>query len=114
VTVRISLFPPYPLSSLNQSFLPNSQADIKISVSTISSDVSTLTNDVTSYTGASNQSLAIVSTFNSLDGSLKSATTDADDSYAFNEADSESIAHAITTLTPHVITLLVDLAGKVS
>ena len=34
--------------------------------------------------------------------------------FAFDEVDSESIAHAITTLTPHVITLLVDLAGKVS
>jgi hypothetical protein len=83
-------------------------------VSAISSSVSTLTSYVNSYTGLRDQNHAIVSTVKSLKVSLKTATTDADSSYDFSEADSKSIANAITALTPNVITLLIDLMNKVS
>jgi hypothetical protein len=88
-------------------------ATVLSDISTISSDVSTLTSEVSSYNGSSSQSLAIVSEIECLENSLETATNDTASSAAFSEADSESIANAISALTSNVITLLEDLDAKV-
>ena len=83
-------------------------------IATISGNVSTLTGEINSYSDSFTQSLALVNEVDSLSNSLKTATTDTSSSTAFSEADSESIANAISSLTPNIITLLSDLDAKVS
>jgi hypothetical protein len=99
---------------LGKTFKVSFFADMKAPVSTISGNVSTLTTSINAYTGSANQSLALTSGFSSLDASFKTAKRHADRSYPFNEADSENIANAITSLTPAIITLLSGLDSLVS
>jgi hypothetical protein len=82
-------------------------------ISSISDALSTLTGQVSSYNGTTLQTAAIVSSAKGLDGILQTAASDATACAAFEEADSESIANAISSVTPSFIALLSELDAAV-
>lgn len=88
-------------------------ATVLSDISTISNAVATLDSEVNSYTGSSDQAMAVISSINSLENTLQTATSDTTSSSPFSESDSESIANAISSLTPNIVTLVSDLDAKV-
>lgn len=81
-------------------------------ISAISGDVSTLNSEVNAYNGTT--STTLVSHFEYLVNSLKTATVDTSSSAPFTETESESISNAISALSSSAISLLQDLDAKVS
>ncbi len=88
-------------------------AKVLTDVSSISTIVDSLTTAATSYTGSLTQTLALASTVSDLKTALSTATTDAEASAAFTEAESGSVANALGELTPKIVGVLDALGTKV-
>ncbi|KUL86490.1 hypothetical protein ZTR_04259 [Talaromyces verruculosus] len=81
---------------------------------TVYSKVQTLDSDITSWNGQLLTALPLLTDVNTLETDIKTATTDTNNSAAFGDADSASIASETQSLSTLIVTTLDDLVAQAS
>jgi Hydrophobic surface binding protein A len=80
---------------------------------TVYTDVSTLNSDITGWDGSLLTALPLLDDVSTLETDIKTATTDTEDSSAFDDSDSASVTSEVESLQTLIATTLSDLVGIV-
>ncbi|KAI7977327.1 hypothetical protein EIK77_004743 [Talaromyces pinophilus] len=80
---------------------------------TVYSEVQSLDSDITSWNGQLLTALPLLTDVDTLETDIKTATTDTNNSAAFGDADSASIASETQSLSTLIVTTLDDLVAQV-
>lgn len=80
---------------------------------TVYSEVKSLDSDITSWNGQLLTALPLLTDVDTLETDIKTATTDTNNSAAFGDADSASIASETQSLSTLIVTTLDDLVAQV-
>lgn len=80
---------------------------------TVYSEVKSLDSDITSWNGQLLTALPLLTDVDTLETDIKTATTDTNNSAAFGDADSASIASETQSLSTLIVTTLNDLVAQV-